>query len=88
MTYREIEKTGFKMPVVEAFLKYKEPARYDDLVDIEVETDDLRAASIKFKYSLTRGRAVLCEGYTTHACLNADGRVTRFPDSLLTLLRP
>jgi len=87
-TYKEIEKTGFKMPVVEAHLRYREPARYDELVDIEVETDDLRAASVRFKYALKRDNSLLCEGYTMHACLSAEGRVARFPDVLLTLLRP
>src|SRR5687768_3321498 len=85
-TYKEVEKTGFQMPVVEAFLKYREPALYDDLVDVEVETDDLRAASIKFKYVIRRAGTLLCDGYTMHACLTAQGKVSRFPDSLLNLL--
>jgi acyl-CoA thioester hydrolase len=86
--YKDIEKMGFKMPVVEAHVRYKEPARYDDLVDIFVETDDLRAASVTFKYELLRGGVLLCEGYTLHACLSSEGRVVRFPDALLSLLRP
>ena len=89
-TYKEIEKDGYMMPVAEAHLKYKEPARYDDLLDIDVETDDLRAASVKFKYTIKRqgDEALLCEGWTLHACLNKDGRVIRFPDALLAMLRP
>jgi acyl-CoA thioester hydrolase len=89
-TYKDIEKTGLIMPVVEAFLRYREPARYDDLIHVEVETDDLRAASVKFKYQLKRAfdSALLCEGYTVHACMTSEGKVCRFPDSLITMLRP
>jgi acyl-CoA thioester hydrolase len=89
-TYKDIEKTGLMMPVVEAHLKYREPARYDDLLHIEVETDDLRAASVKFKYEVKRAfdGVLLCEGWTQHACLNTDGKVVRFPDALLLMLRP
>jgi acyl-CoA thioester hydrolase len=89
-SYKEIEKSGFLMPVIEAHLRYREPARYDELLSIEAETDDLRAASVKFKYIIRRERdgALLCEGYTVHACLNADGRVVRFPDEILAMLRP
>jgi len=89
-TYKDIEKTGLMMPVVEAHLKYREPARYDDLVHVETETDDLRAASVKFKYEIKRAvdSALLCEGWTQHACLNSDGKVVRFPDSILQMLRP
>jgi len=89
-TYKDIEKTGLMMPVVEAHLKYREPARYDDLIHVETETDDLRAASVKFKYELKRAfdGALLCEGWTQHACLNSEGKVVRFPDALLLMLRP
>ena len=89
-TYKDIEKTGFMMPVIEAHLKYREPARYDDLLHVEAETDDLRAASVKFKYEVKRAAdgALLCEGWTQHACLNSDGKVVRLPDSLLIMLRP
>ena len=88
-TYKDIEKTGLMMPIVEAHLKYREPARYDDLIDVETATDDLRAASVKFKYHLKRAAdgALLCEGWTQHACLNAGGKVVRFPETLLSMLR-
>ena len=47
-----------------------------------------RAASVKFLYQLHRASdgLLLCEGYTTHACLNREGKVSRIPKSVLTLL--
>ena len=88
--YKELESLGHWLPVVEAHLRYREPARYDDILEIEAEADDLRAASVRFNYIIRRSGdgAVLCEGYTLHACLGPDGRVSRFPDDLLALLRP
>jgi acyl-CoA thioester hydrolase len=88
--YKEIEASGVMLPVIEAHLRYREPARYDDLLEIDAEADDLRAASVRFNYVIRRASdgAVLCEGYTLHACLGPDGRVSRFPDELLALLRP
>ena len=87
-SYRDIEKTGYLMPVTELVLKYRESARYDDLLDIEVSTEDLRAASVRFTYQIKRDGVVLCEGSTVHACVNKSGRVSRFPDDLVTMLRP
>ncbi len=89
-SYKEIEADGFRLPVVEATLRYKEPARYDDLIDVDVAPEDIRAATVKFKYALRRAGdgTLLCEGATTHACLGADGKLRRFPDVLLALLRP
>jgi acyl-CoA thioester hydrolase len=88
--YKDIEAGGLYLPVVEATLRYKEPARYDELLDIDVATDDVRAATVKFRYAIRRvsDGALLCEGSTTHACLGRDQKLRRFPDDLLALLRP
>lgn len=90
MPYKKIEEDGYRLPVVEAHLRYKESARYDDVLSIEAEPDDLRAATVQFKYAIRRSGdgALLCEGYTRHACIGTDGRPRRFPDYLVAMLRP
>ena len=88
--YKDMEEAGYMLPVVEAHVRYREPARYDDVIDIHGGPVDVRAASVKFEYRLFRaadGR-LLAEGYTLHACLSKDGKVRRFPDELLTLFHP
>jgi acyl-CoA thioester hydrolase len=88
--YKQIEEEGAMLPVVEAFLKYREPARYDDLLDLEVHVDELRAASLLFRYRVRRAGdgALLCEGFTKHACIGKDGKLRRLSEELLNLLRP
>jgi acyl-CoA thioester hydrolase len=88
--YKNIEEAGYRLPVVEALVRYKEPARYDDILNIDVDVDDLRAASVQFKYTIKRAGdgALLAEGHTRHACLGLDNRLRRFPDELVALLRP
>ena len=77
------------LPVVEAHLRYREPARYDDVVEVHGAPSDVKAASLKFSYELRRERdgALLCEGWTTHACISPEGKVKRLPDELLSLFR-
>lgn len=89
-SYKQIEDDGYRLPVVEAHLRYREPARYDDLLDVEVQVDELRAASLVFRYAIRRhaDRALLCEGHTKHACIDSDGKLRRFPDELVALLKP
>ena len=89
LVYRELEERGLLLPVIEAQLRYRQPARYDDLVSIEVEPRDVRAASFRFVYRLTRSSdgLLLCEGRTAHACLDAERRVVRVPAELGRLLR-
>ena len=87
-TYKQIEKGGALMPVIEAHARYREPARYDDLLDVVTAPQEVKAASVKFVYELRRADdgALLCEGYTIHACITTDGKVRRFPPELLEML--
>lgn len=86
--YASIEKDGFLMPVVEAHLRYRAPAKYDDVIAISAQPSEPRAASVKFLYQLHRASdgVLLCEGYTTHACLNPEGKVVRIPKAVMALL--
>jgi acyl-CoA thioester hydrolase len=86
--YRDLEAAGLKLPVVEAYARYRAPARYDDLVAIDVAPADVRRASLRFMYVLRREEdgLVLCEGHTLHASVGPDGRPRRLPDDVLRLL--
>src|SRR5436190_2062515 len=86
--YRGFEQRGLFLPVVEAQLRYRAPARYDDLVEIDATPIDARAATVKFVYRLERAGDLLVEGYTIHACVDRDGKPRRFPDELRALLIP
>jgi acyl-CoA thioester hydrolase len=87
--YKELEALGHMLPVVEAHLRYREPARYDDIVEVHGAPSEVKAASLRFSYELRRERdgALLCEGWTTHACISPEGKVKRLPEELLTLFR-
>jgi acyl-CoA thioester hydrolase len=87
-TYRELEAQGVMLPVVEAHLRYRRPARYDDLVDIWAGPGDATPATVKFNYALYRQGEdrVLVEGWTRHASTDLQGRPHRFPVEVLRLL--
>jgi acyl-CoA thioester hydrolase len=85
LPYREVEARGILLPVSEAFCKFRQPVRYDDLIMIETALDESVRAGMKFNYRLLdeSGSVPLAEGYTRHACVNSAGRVVR-PPALLT----
>lgn len=87
--YREIEKAGLIMPVVECHARYKAPARYDDLLVIETGLEDVRDFSCRFVYRILREEdaRILVLGHTVHAAVDSRGRLQRFPVELLALLR-
>jgi acyl-CoA thioester hydrolase len=87
LAYRSIEEeSGLMLPVVETHVRYRAPARYDDLVAIRCAPVEVRAASARFGYEVRRGEQLLAEGWTSHACIDRDGRPRRFPQPLRALL--
>ena len=55
-SYREIEALGLVLPVTECFARYKSPAFYDDLLDIETSIAELRKFSCRFNYRIYQKR--------------------------------
>jgi len=88
-TYKEIEAEGSFMPVVEAYARYREPAGYDDLIEVRTRVREVGQVRVGFDYQVVRKAdgALLCEGYTVHACTGKTGRPRRFPPELLALLK-
>jgi len=92
MTYREIEDLGLVLPVIECYSRYKAPAAYDDLLTTETSLAEVKNISCRFNYRIYRdapagtARTLLAKGYTVHASVNRDGKLTRLPQELLAKL--
>jgi acyl-CoA thioester hydrolase len=87
-SYVELEREGFGLPVVEANARYQAPARYDDVIVIEVRLAQLRRASLRFEYVVRRQASgeVLVTGHTVHACVGPGGKPTGLPPAVVRLL--
>jgi acyl-CoA thioester hydrolase len=82
MPYPEIEKMGYYLPVVEAYVKYRQPARYDELLDVRTVLNEMPTARIRISYEIRRAddSAVVAEGYTVHSIMNSEtGKPVRAP---------
>jgi acyl-CoA thioester hydrolase len=81
-SYREMEADGFSLPVVEATCEYRQPARYDDEVDVRTTGAFMSPVRVRFEYQVVRSsdEATLAEGHTVHASLDRDGRPRRLPE--------
>jgi acyl-CoA thioester hydrolase len=89
-SYAEIEAAGWLLVVVEAYCRYRRPARYDDVLAIRARVRDVRAASLSFAYEVVRKADgdVLADGYTVHAAVDRSGRARRIPAEIARLLAP
>jgi acyl-CoA thioester hydrolase len=88
-TYREMEAAGVSLPVIEAHCEYRQPARYDDEIEISTEATILTPVRIRFDYQARRtaDETVSATGHTVHAALGTDGRPCRLPARVLDLLK-
>ena len=86
-SYREMETGGVSLPVIEAHCEYRQPARYDDEIEIVTRATLLTPVRVRFDYDVVRAvdEVVLAEGYTIHASLDGDGRPRRLPARVATL---
>jgi acyl-CoA thioester hydrolase len=74
------------LPVVDATLRYRAPAHFDDLLEVETRLSELRWASVRYDYSVRRGGLVLAEGTTRLACVDSSHVLCRIPPDLLSVL--
>jgi acyl-CoA thioester hydrolase len=77
-------RTGLGFPVVEAHLRYRVAARFDDLIEVETWVSRATRASVYFDAVIRRGEHVLNEAMVRVACVRlADGALRKIPDELL-----
>jgi acyl-CoA thioester hydrolase len=78
-----VEEEGVDATTVEAHVRYLDGARFDDELVIHVRASDVRGARFRFEYVIERVNepaALLADGWTSHACVNAETlRPTRMP---------
>jgi acyl-CoA thioester hydrolase len=87
LRYRDFEATyALRLPVADAQVSYKIPARYDDLLTVETSLVEVKRASARFGYRVVRGGELLATGSTVHACVDLSGRIQRMPPELLARL--
>ncbi|MCA1648119.1 MAG: acyl-CoA thioesterase [Chloroflexi bacterium] len=93
--YAEVVRRGIHLPVIEATVRYRQPAYFDDLLLVFTHAANLAGARFTFVYEVHReaDRALLASGHTVHACVDAQSlRPVRLPGwlraDLLPLVQP
>jgi acyl-CoA thioester hydrolase len=81
--YAKLEECGYFLPVLSCSCEFKNPARFDDLLDIEVHIPKIKQVRIQANYFVRRGNEILATAKTTHAFVNQVGKVIRPPKIFL-----
>ncbi|MCS7014787.1 MAG: thioesterase family protein [Gemmatales bacterium] len=82
ISYRELEDAGYFLVVVEAKLKFRRPAYYDDLLSLRTILHRITPVRIEHRYELYRKEELLAEGETTLACVDRCGKLQPLPGVL------
>lgn len=89
ISYKQMEESGIMLPVISLNVKYKRPARYDDLIKVRTELVKIPSATIEFNYEIVNDKnELLVTGNTTLVFMDINkNRPTRCPQYLLDQLR-
>lgn len=84
--YRELEASGFYLPVTEVQLRYLRPARYADVVTVTALIREKPSLRIRIEYALHRGDEKLAEGHTVHVFIDKSGKPVRPPAAFASMI--
>ena len=85
-TYRDMEAQNMLLAVVKLEVVYKQPARYDEVVQLRTTLTRVGAVKVEHTYEVWRDDVLLVAGATTLACIDRNGRAQAIPDGVLTTL--
>lgn len=90
LDYHSWTELGIHLPVVEAYVRYRRTARFDELLCIETRLTELARVKVRFDYRLLRepegdgggadsDEQVVAEGHTLLACVDQHHVPRRIP---------
>lgn len=89
MSYSELEQLGYRLVVGEARIRYRQPARYDDLVSIRCWVRELASRRVTFGYAIYRAAGeLLVTAETSLIVLDAAFNWARLPPEVAARLKP
>ena len=86
--YRDLHEAGTNFSVVEAWVGYRRPVRFDEVVDVAVVVADVARAWFQVAYLLTVDGESRATAVTVHGCVGNDGRPQRLPAWLREVTAP
>jgi acyl-CoA thioester hydrolase len=88
-TVAALQAADYIFPVIEVRLRYKYPARYDDLLTIEVWMTRVERVRLNFGHRiLNQDGKLILEAETFHCCTGRDEKPKRLPEAFIEKLAP
>lgn len=81
--YRDMEARGYLMVIIRAECDFKNPARFDDMLDLRTRVLRLSPAKLEHEYTLMRKEELIAKARTVLACVSRDGQIQRITEEVL-----
>ncbi len=91
LTYKVIEENGFHMPVRETFIRFKNPAYYDEILIIETIVRNFPDVKVHIEHVIKskERNVVVAEGYIELVFVNQKtNKVVRAPEFFINAIKP
>lgn len=90
VSYKELEEQGTYLTVTDVHVRYRRPARYDDVIRVRCWVRDLASRRVIFGYALERveNGELLATAQTALIALNPQQTLSRLPEHVCELLEP
>ena len=82
VAYKDLEDRGFFLVIAKVEIKYRAPAHYDDVLTIRTTVTRTTPVRLEHRYEVFRDGALICEGSTTLACVDREGKLQAMPEWL------
>ena len=90
VSYKELEAQGIYLAVTDVQVRYRQPARYDDMIRVRCWVRDLGSRRVIFGYAVERAETgeLLATAETSLIALNRQHVLSRIPEHVCDLLEP
>ncbi|HKG33308.1 MAG TPA: thioesterase family protein [Gemmatimonadales bacterium] len=90
MSYRELEQAGLRLAVSELAIRYRQPARYDDLIRIRCWVREVASRRVDFGYAVEHAKdeRLLATASTRLLALDTGMALARLPEQVRQVLHP
>lgn len=85
-SYSEWEAQGVFMPLSEVHVRYRQPAHYEEIVEVYTHIKEANRRKITFAYRIMRGEIRISEATTVHIVSSGSGRAQPLPEALWKLI--
>ena len=91
LSFTDLRNKGLWLPRVEAFCQYKKPARFEDMLEVELTPEQLKEESAKLGFTVTNKETaeLLTTGYFVVVAADKNtGKATQIPKEFADKLKP